>query len=171
MLLVWALTSRRNDGVVLTGPGPGPAGAIPTAPDLEGERLPDLSFEGFDGATVALSDYRGRPLVLNFWSSTCAPCIKEMPAFERVHQRYAGRVAFVGVSTQDTPSRADELAARTGVTYDLVRDPLGDLLVSLELVGLPSTVLVDADGRIVHAKTGELSEEQLTALIETELRS
>lgn len=166
VLGAWALARRGDDGVTIGAPG---APAIPTAPDLEGDRLPDLTFETFAGEEVSLDDYRGRPLVLNVWASTCAPCVKEMPAFERVYQRYRDDVAFVGVNNQDRADRADELATKTGVTYDLVRDPLGDLVVSLELVGMPSTVLADAEGRIMYAKTGELDEDELAGLIEEHL--
>ena len=134
--------------------------------DDAGKPLPDLRFAGFDGGTIMLSARRGRPLVINLWSSTCAPCVKEMPDIERVHQQMKDRVAFLGVDTAD-PSRTDAaaMAKKTGVTYDLALDENGDLAQALGVVNLPTTVLVDAGGRIVTSKAGALDEAHLSALI------
>ena len=132
-----------------------------------GKALPDLTFTRFDGTTVKLSDLRGKPVVLNLWASNCPPCVQEMPAIERVHQQVKDRVTIVGVDTQD-PSRSDanKLAAKTGVTYDLAIDQNGELAQALDVVVLPTTVLVDANGRVVTSKAGALDEGRLTDLID-----
>lgn len=136
-------------------------------PDAAGKSLPDLTLVRFDGTTVKLSDFRGKPVVLNLWASNCPPCVQEMPAIERVHQQLKDRVTFVGVDTQD-PSRddADKLVAKTGVTYDLVVDQNGELAQALDVVVLPTTVLVDANGRVVTSKAGAVDEDRLNALID-----
>jgi peroxiredoxin len=89
-----------------------------------------------------------------------------MPAIERVHQQVKDRITIVGVDTQD-PSRSDakSLAAKTGVTYDLAIDQSGALAQALDIVVLPTTVLVDASGRVVTSKAGALDEDRLTALL------
>jgi thiol-disulfide isomerase/thioredoxin len=164
--------ARNGDGggAVLRQPGGSDlGGGIATAPDLDGDQLPDLRLERFDGTDVDLRSYLGRPLVLNVWSSTCAPCVKEMPAIEATHQRLGEQVGFVGINNQDTVAAGTELARRTGVTYDLLRDPQGELFVGLELAVMPTTILVDADGRIVKAKAGALDDGELDELIAAEL--
>lgn len=140
---------------VATAPGE----AAPVAP--AGDAVPALEVESFDGGTVSLTDYSGRPLVVNFWASWCPPCIAEMPDLESVHRATSGEVAFVGVNTQDTPDRAAELVDETGVTYDLVRDPDGELARAFEVFGMPSTFYVDADGVIVGRHTGLLTRDAL----------
>ncbi|MGH9186859.1 MAG: TlpA family protein disulfide reductase [Acidimicrobiales bacterium] len=132
------------------------------------EPTPDtaISFELLDGGTASFADYEGTPLVVNFFASWCVPCITEMPAFERVHQEYGERVAFLGLAVNDTVEDAREIVDQTGVTWDLGRDPQGELLRELGGIGMPTTALLDRDGDVVEAKTGELSEGELTELIE-----
>jgi cytochrome c-type biogenesis protein len=116
-----------------------------------------------------LTAYEGRPIVVNFFASWCAPCVTEMPAFEEVHQAMGDQVAFVGLSTSDREEATLELVEETGVTYDLGRDPRGDLLVDFGGFDLPLTVLVDADGVVTSVNTGELTAAELTELIEAQL--
>jgi thiol-disulfide isomerase/thioredoxin len=135
--------------------------------DAAGKALPELTFTRFDGSKVNLSDLRGKPVVLNLWASNCAPCVQEMPAIERVHQELKDRVTVIGIDTSD-PSRSDakKLAAKTGVTYDLAIDQDGQLAQALDFVVLPTTVLVDANGRVVTSHAGALDEGKLTDLID-----
>ncbi len=135
----------------------------------DGPPVPDLTFERFDGQEVSLDDYEGQHLVVNFWASWCPPCVAEMPDLEEVHQQHAGDVAFLGINTQDSPNAAQQLAERTGVSYDLAWDPEGDLFEAFEVFGIPSTFLVSPDGRIVHRHTGILTSAQLNELIDEHL--
>jgi cytochrome c biogenesis protein CcmG, thiol:disulfide interchange protein DsbE len=169
-VVAFVLSRQGEGGAVLRNPGGSSAGAgIPLAPDLDGKQLPDVQLQRFDGTSVDLRSYAGRPMVLNVWSSTCAPCVKEMPAIEATHQRLGDKVAFVGIDNQDAPEAADALAAKTGVTYDLLRDPQGDLFVRLGLAVMPTTILVDANGRIVKTHAGALADGELDDLVAHEL--
>jgi thiol-disulfide isomerase/thioredoxin len=140
------------------------------AGDAVGQPVSDLPYDvlGTDEQTV-LTAYEGRPIVVNFFASWCAPCVTEMPAFEEVHQAMGDQVAFVGLSTSDREEATLELVEETGVTYDLGRDPRGDLLVDFGGFDLPLTVLVDADGVVTSVNTGELTAAELTELIEAQL--
>ncbi len=137
--------------------------------DLSGQALPALTFERFDGTEASLADYAGRPLVINFWASWCTPCIAEMPTFEAVHQAAGGQVAFLGLNVTDGVQPAEAMIERTGVTYDLGRDPSGDVLAELGGVNMPTTVFVDADGTIAGTHAGQLDEAELVASIADEL--
>lgn len=134
--------------------------AAPSSP-APGDALPTRQVEAFDGGSVALTDYVGVPLVVNFWASWCPPCIAEMPDLEAVHQLAGGQVTFVGINTQDTPEAAEDMVEQTGVTYDLVRDPEGQLFEAFGVFGMPSTFYVDADGTIVDRHTGLLTRDAL----------
>lgn len=148
-----------------------PAAPAEPAVDLvpregSGRPLPDFTLQGFGGrGSVSAADFRGKPLVLNFWASWCPFCIQEMPGFEQVHRELGEAVAFLGVDLQDDPALAKDLAERTGVTYTLAEDPDGSLFAAVEGLGMPTTLLVSADGRIVQKITGPLKADQLRRLI------
>jgi peroxiredoxin len=139
---------------------------IPVATDVAGDPLPDVTVETLEGEELSLRDLAGRPLILNLWYSTCPPCVREMPAFETVHQRVGDDVRFVGVNPVDSAGAARDFAADVGVTYELVRDPGGAATAELGVARFPTTVFVDADGRILATDPNELSESELTERIE-----
>ena len=127
---------------------------------------PDVGLELFDGTRRTLASYRGRPLVVNFWASWCPPCISEMPAFESVHQASKGEIAFLGINTQDSAEAASTVVERTGVTYDLARDPDAELFAAFKVFGMPTTYFISPDGVILDSNTGALNEDALERKIE-----
>jgi thiol-disulfide isomerase/thioredoxin len=162
-------TESTGDGVArLDNNAAPPVGGL-RGIDMVGKQAPAASFIAFDGHHATLADYAGKPIVVNFWSSTCAPCITEMPAFEKVHQQFGDRVAFVGIDTVDGETPARALAARTGVTYDLGFDPDGAIAKSFGVINLPTTILIAADGQVVSSNFGERSADQLTQAINEKL--
>jgi cytochrome c biogenesis protein CcmG, thiol:disulfide interchange protein DsbE len=134
-----------------------------------GPPVTDRAFERFDGSTTSLTAYEGEPLVVNFFASWCPPCVAEMPDFQRVHLEVADEVTFVGLNTQDQLTAARDLVARTGVTYDIGLDPDGELFRDFEVVAMPSTFFVGADGTVLHRHAGLLTEQQLRDLIDDHL--
>jgi cytochrome c biogenesis protein CcmG/thiol:disulfide interchange protein DsbE len=126
-----------------------------------GAPLPDVSFPDLEGQLRSFADYRGTPLVVNFWASSCAPCIKEMPDLEVVSQELQGEVAFLGIAVRDQVADSQRMIDATGVTYDIGRDPGGALLTDLGGVALPSTFFVAADGTVAHIATGALDLDQI----------
>jgi len=113
--------------------------------------LPDLVLDCLGGGSpVELARLTGTPLVLNYWASWCGPCREEMPLLARLDGALGDRVRIIGVDMDDPdPADALELAAASGVTFPLLSDPDSDSKVPLKVVGLPQTVFVDADGRVV----------------------
>ncbi|HZQ85215.1 MAG TPA: TlpA disulfide reductase family protein [Acidimicrobiales bacterium] len=120
--------------------------------------LPDLRDQS---RTVDLAQFAGRPLVVNFWSTTCVPCRQEMPALAAVAARYAGRVAFVGIDHEDTRPAALRFVSATGVQYPVGFDPEGKTADAYRLRGLPTTVFVRADGTVLVRHTGPLTRDQV----------
>lgn len=130
----------------------------------------DAEFTYFDGSAGALSDFRGQPLVVNFWASWCPACVAEMPDFEEVHQRFEGEVAFLGLNMQEVDKDAAlDLVDQTGVTYHLAEDPQGAIYQQFGGIAMPTTVFIDADGRVVETHAGTLFAEDLEEIIRTEL--
>jgi thiol-disulfide isomerase/thioredoxin len=114
----------------------------------DGSRLPDVVLPCLGGgADVDLQAVDG-PAVVNLWAQWCGPCGKELPLFQRLHERAGDRVEVLGIDWQDTqPGRALELARLSGVTYPLAADPAALVADAWRVNGLPITVFVDRSGR------------------------
>ena len=132
-----------------------------------GGPAPDVRLEYLDGGVQDLSEVAGvgTPVVLNFWASTCAPCLAEMPEFEQVHQELDGDVTFVGVDVADTEEAGRRMVERTGVTYRNARDPRSEIFATYGGIALPRTVLIDGAGTVVATHSGELTADELKDLL------
>lgn len=155
-----------DDAAVIGSPGPtnGLVSADPT-----GDPLPDTVLETFDGDQATFADYTGGPMVVNFFASWCTPCIKEMPAFEEVHQDLGDQVRFLGVNSTDRLEDGQDIVEQSGITYDLLRDENGDALASIGASGMPVTLLVSPEGTVLEVRMRELSADELRELISSEL--
>ena len=126
--------------------------------------LPDLRDPD---RTISLAAFRGTPVVVNFWASWCVPCRKEMPDFERVAEDERDRVAFVGVNHQDSRHDALALLHDTGVRYPVAYDPAGKTALAYGLFGMPTTLFIGPDGRLLGRHTGQMSAADLRQSITT----
>jgi len=143
-----------------------PNDLVPTGSQV-GQQVPTSPFLTFDGEESDLTEYEGRPVVVNFWSSTCDACIAEMADFEEVFQRYSTQddVAFVGINIGDTNSEAKELVNTAGVSYDMGRDTARAVFPGFGSIGLPTTALVNESGEILAVHTGPVSGQELSEMI------
>lgn len=143
-------------------------GVSSTAP-ADRTPMPALGGTGLDGSAIELSDYLGRVVVLNGWASWCAPCQAEMPALDTLSRAAdPSEVAFLGVNVSDTHDSAVALMAETGVDYPSIVDPRGALWASIPGIppkALPSTVIVDRQGKIAATVVGEVDATELEGLI------
>ena len=138
--------------------------------DLDaGDPAPTTPFEYFDGSSGSVTDYRGQPLVVNFFSTTCAACVVEMPDFQAVYQDVGDDVAFLGVNVGDTVPNGLKLIEETGVSFDTARNPDSSLLVEFGGIAMPHTVFITADGTVAKVNSGLLTEEALREVIDEEL--
>ena len=127
------------------------------------------------GQPVSLAQFRGRPLVINFWATWCAPCVKEMPELSRLRDSFAPRgLETLGIAI-DSPSSVREFAARQPVSYPLVVGGMGgtDLLRAMgDASGaLPFTVLLDAGARVAWRHLGAVVPAELRKHCERVLAS
>jgi thiol-disulfide isomerase/thioredoxin len=143
-------------------------GTLPLSPS-DDDPDEEVSFTTFDGDVVPLSSLQGAPVLVNFFASTCVPCVTEMPAFEEVFQEVGDEVRFLGLAMQDRPEDALELIERTGITYPAAQDKDGSVITALGGTVLPTTVLLDADGEILETHTGKLDADDLRQLLADEL--
>ena len=126
----------------------------------------DATFSKLDGSQSSFAAYRGSPVVVNFFSSTCVPCVTEMPALQKLHEQLGTKVAFLGIDVQDTVPSATAFLATVRVTWDIGRDPNGSILQEkFGGVGMPTTVVLDRDGAVVDKWLGQVDVAQLTKLL------
>lgn len=150
------------------------SGVIPQPPSIEtnavvgGEPLPDVDVQTLDGDDVAVRSLIGQPMVINVWSSNCVPCKKELPDFAAAHLVYGDDVRFVGIDYLPPSQREESFARDKGVQYELLYDANGSFITAMGLFAYPVTLFVSADGTVVK-QSGQLDEQQLTDLIESEL--
>ncbi len=133
-----------------------------------GERKPasELSGEWLVPPPVRLRDLRGQPVVVNFWASWCVPCREEAPELARFHREMHERAPLVGVDFQDRESDARAFIREFRWRFPNVRDPHGKLANGYGVVGLPTTFIIDGDGRIARALTGAQTYEKLVSAVE-----
>jgi cytochrome c biogenesis protein CcmG, thiol:disulfide interchange protein DsbE len=110
---------------------------------------------------VALRSLHGRPAVLNFWASWCIPCAHEAPRLVASAKEHEGRVLFLGVDVKDFSSDARKFLRRFHVNYVSVRDGGSGTYDAYGLTGLPESYFLDASGRIIAHKIGEISAGEL----------
>jgi len=156
--LAWRATTRRMADA---------RSAPPVAPGNDGVNLHTLTLPDLAGQAQNLSHYLGKPLLVNFWATWCAPCVKEMPALDALARRYPG-VQFLGIGI-DTAANMRDFVAKVPVAYPLlVAGYEGvDLLRALgnSAGGLPFTVLFDASGQPVRQILGEVDMEALAQML------
>jgi len=145
------------------GAAPAPTAESPRPPVLgPGSEAPLFSAERLDGGALSLAALRGHVVLLNFWAVACPPCRIEMPELESIHRRYVGRgLRVIGVTEMD-PSRDQALrsVAETGVTYPILLDPGARIGQLYALEAHPTTVILDARGRVRYVNVGYLRGEE-----------
>lgn len=151
-------------------------GSIVLLDESARQSAPDLVGDTLDGGTFRLSDHLGEVVVLNVWASWCAPCRAEAPELQALWEEFQGQgVQFVGLDTRDTAAAALAFIDAYGITYPNVIDTDGRLQLlfseNLPPQAIPSTLVIDADGRVAGRILGRVSESTLRALIEGALGS
>jgi cytochrome c biogenesis protein CcmG, thiol:disulfide interchange protein DsbE len=144
---------------------PAPESSRPTT-------APEFELSLLDGGTISDEDLAGDPVILNFWASWCIPCRQEMPAFERMWQKYKSQgLRVVGVNVQDSKDAATDFVDEVGVTYPIALDPHETLAEQLDVAGLPQTVFITKDYEVAGRESakkiflGAISETELEARI------
>ena len=131
---------------------------------------PDFTVYDIDGNAHSLSDYRGKPVILNFWASWCGPCKAEMPDFEEAYLEYGDEIQFLIVDltdgVQETVASASEYIAQQGYTFPVFYDTDLSGARSYEVYAIPVTYFIDAQGSIRATNEGMITPEQLQQNIE-----
>ncbi|MDT3426858.1 peroxiredoxin [Paenibacillus forsythiae] len=132
----------------------------------EGGRAPSFELLGLDGKTHSLDEYQGRPVVLNFWGSWCAPCVKEMPALEAQWEKWkAHGVIVVGINVGEDQMTVQNFVNGVGVSFPVLMDQDREAVRSYGISPLPTTFFITAKGTIDTIHIGQLDLGTLDAQI------
>ena len=138
-----------------------PAQEPGAAAGLVGQPAPSFSLPALDGGAVSLAEYRGRPVVLNFWASWCGPCREEAPLLARLAAQPGG-AAVVGVLFNETKEEnARTFIRENALQYPNLRDQGAQTAVAYNVTGIPQTVFIDAAGTVRALDRGALDEATL----------
>ena len=144
-VVAWARATDGGGAGQVDSPSPGDV-AEPGAAE-PGEPAPDFALATLDGKRVRLADFRGRPVVVNFWASWCNPCRQEFPILADALATHDD-LAVVGVTFRDIESDSRAFADETGATWPLAIDDDGDVAARYGVRAIPQTVFIRADGTI-----------------------
>ena len=131
------------------------------------ETAPQIELIDYEGVTHKLSDFRGQTVLLNFWASWCGPCREEMPELARLAREYEGKVRFIGVNlaVRDDVRVSKALLKKVNVPYLNLLDQQGKAAIDFRVQAIPSTFLIDPDGKVVGRVLGA-NVEGVQALLE-----
>ncbi len=162
---LWSSASEPDLDARLTTPGEVPYPTIATNNAVAGTSLPQASLLTLDNKTIDSSTLIGKPLILNFWYSTCEPCRREMPVLTASALIHNATIRFVGINMNDSVETAKEFITKYNVLYDIMFDTSGSFIGDLGIATAPMTLFVDAQGIIVDQVAGEITADKLESLI------
>ena len=158
--------AAEQDAAAESDPDPAPA----AEPEATPSPAPDFTVYTADGAAVKLSDFRGKPVVINFWATWCGPCKSELPAFDRAYAAYGEDVAFMMVNLTDgqreTVEGVGAFLKDGGYAFPVYYDTAYSAANTYGVYSIPMTFLIDKEGNVVGGQVGVVSEAALLSALE-----
>ena len=123
----------------------------------EGSNAPSFELLGLDGKTHTLEEYEGKAIVLNFWGSWCAPCVKEMPALQAQWEKWKDQdVVIVGVNVGEDQMTVENFVKQVAIDFPIIMDPERKAVRSYGISPLPTTFFINAKGKVDSIHIGQL---------------
>ena len=131
-----------------------------------GEQLPDFTLTRTDGSVFTLSEYRGRVVILNLWATWCAPCVKELPYFDRLLREHPGEVEILAIHSDMISDDVAAFLADFDYRIGFVVDESGSVIASVNgSTMLPQTVVLNAYGEVTYNRVASVTYEMLEELL------
>ncbi len=124
------------------------------APEI-GKLAPDLQLNTPDGQSIALSELKGTPVLLNFWATWCGPCRHEMPFLQQIYdERPEETLVLLTINIQESSSQVAQFMQSEGLSFPVLLDSQADVAQKYNIMGIPTTFFIDKDGVIQEIKIG-----------------
>ena len=131
----------------------------------DNSKAPDFTVYDAEGNSVRLSDFLGKPVIVNFWASWCGPCKSEMPDFQTAYEKYGDQIVFLMVNmtdgSQETVQTASAFIEKTGYTFPVYFDSDSDAAITYGVRSIPTTYFIDALGNGIAWASGAINESML----------
>lgn len=126
-----------------------------------GAQAPDFELQNIQGESVRLSEYRGKPVLVNFWATWCAPCKLEMPNFQKYYARYPGQFEILAVEYGEPQDTVARFVEDMGLTFQILSDPDAKVHALYRFLGYPTTYIIDSEGVLRFQHVGLMHESAL----------
>ena len=148
-VLIWLVVVILTPGIVISG-----CSAENGVPQI-GKTAPDFELPALDGQAVSLRDFRGQPVMLNFWATYCDPCLYEMPIMQEALEEYADDgLVILAVDMGESPSRVKSFVEHYGFSFTVLLDTNRDISLQYNVRTIPTSFFIDKDGVMKAVKVG-----------------
>jgi len=148
-IVVMILTS----GLLITGCA---VGSEPTA--TVGKAAPDFELQNLDGQSISLSDFKGKPVLINFWATWCRPCVFEMPYLQEIHDEWSGKgLVVLAINRGESSSKVEQFLQSNNLSLPVLLDTKLDVFRRYNIRGIPTTFFIDKDGIIQEKIIGRFT--------------
>ena len=127
----------------------------------------DIKIYDKNNNEVMLSEFEGKPVILNFWATWCGYCIMEMPDFQKAYEKYKDDIEFLIINTDDGIKAGEEFIKDKGYTFPTYYDLQYSAAITYGISGIPRTIAIDKDGYIRYNRSGMIDAEMLESIIDT----
>jgi len=132
-----------------------------------GQQPPEFKLADLEGGVHQLSDYAGQPVIVNFWGTFCPPCVKEMPEFERQYEKWKDKgLVVLAINLSEDTLTVNNFVKQFDLSYPILRDVNRKTEKQYGLRSYPTTFFVKADGSLMEAKVGGMTEEEINERVE-----
>lgn len=131
-----------------------------------GNVAPDFSLKTLDNQTIKLSQFRGKPVLINFWATWCVPCTTELPLLVQTYQANQDKLVILGVNIKEDAATVEARVKSVGITYPVGLDNSGDVTDRYQVRGYPTSLFVDKNGVIQRITVGPLTEDTIRSSLE-----
>lgn len=130
----------------------------------------DFTVQDWEGGQVSLSDYYGKPIVVNFWATWCGPCKSELPAFDNAYAEYQDEITFLMVNMTDgyseTVAGTKQFIEENGYSFPVYFDTSYEAYQAYGVTAIPMTLFIDANGMLITSQLGAMSESTFTGYLQ-----